>query len=95
MAKRKLVDLHRWAMLKRWRLTRLKLELEKLRAYDRALREGETTRSMAEAMVKITVAKLKLENEIREIEGDEADDSGGFDDRLPSGMFVPQPGDKV
>jgi hypothetical protein len=81
-------------MLKRWRLTRLKLELEKLRDYDRALREGETTRSMAEKMVQVTVAKLKIEHEIREIEGNEVDDSGGFEDRLPSGMFVPQKGDK-
>ena len=94
MAKRNLVALHRWAMLKRWRLTRLKLELEKLRAYDRAMREGETTRSMADAMVSVTRSMLKIQNEIREIEGDEVEDSGGFDDRLPSGMFVPQKGDK-
>ena len=94
MAKRKQADLHRWAMLKRWRLTRLKLELEKLREYDRALREGETTRSMADAMVAVTVSMLKLQDEIRELEGEEVDDSGGFEDRLPSGMFVPRKGEE-
>lgn len=81
-------------MLTRWKIERLKRELEKRLAADRAAREGETTRAMADAMVDATRGIIKLQNEIRELEGTEADDSGGFDDRLPSGMFVPQKGDK-
>jgi hypothetical protein len=81
-------------MLKRWKIERLKRELERRLAADRAAREGETTREMADAMVDATRGIVKLQKEIRELEGEEPEDSGGFEDRLPSGMFVPQKGEK-
>lgn len=80
----------------RLRVARLHQQLSKLLAEDRQARLGATTRSLMDDMVVRAGQIARLRLDIAEIEGIPTDsggmDSGGFDDRLPSGVFVPTEG---
>lgn len=77
--------------LTRFRIARSKVKLAKLLTEDHAARLGRTTRSLMDDVLARGHDIAILRHEIAKLEGTlpEADDSGGFDDRLPSGVYCP------
>ena len=77
--------------LTRFRIARSKVKLAKLLAMDGIARRGKTTIRMMDDVVDRGHDIAVLRHDIAKMEGTlpEADDSGGFDDRLPSKAFCP------
>ncbi len=77
--------------LTRFRIARSRTKLEKLLAEDKAARAGKTTMSMMDGIVQRGHDIAVLRHQLAQLEGAvaEDDDSGGFDDRLPSGVHCP------
>lgn len=77
--------------LTRFLIARSRTKLEKLLAEDKAARTGKTTMAMMEDIVRRGHDIAVLRHHLAQLEGAVVvdEDSGGFDDRIPSGVHCP------